>query len=75
MRFASLYVPRKSLSIDDDLLLLIRTESDRRSPSTTLRDLDVRGRLVGTGAKVDGISSSSCVYSRLDRAVWCRLRA
>jgi hypothetical protein len=62
--------PRKAFSVDDDLLLLVRTEGDRRSPGATLGDLDVRRWLVGASAKVDSISSSSSVHSRLNRAVW-----
>lgn len=66
-------IPRKSLAINDDLLLLVRAESDRGGPGATLGDLNVGGRLVGTSTEVDVISSSGGVDSRLDRSEGCGL--
>lgn len=67
-------IPRHPLSINNNLLLLIRPQRNGRRPAATLGDLNIRRRLVSTRPQENVISSNSSVHSGLNRSIWSSLR-
>lgn len=59
-------IPRQSLSVDDNLLTLVRRNHIRRPCRSALRDLDVRRRRVRPSPQVDSRSSRGSIDGRLD---------
>lgn len=62
-------LPRHVLSIDDNPFRAIGSNSNGRGSSPALANLNVPGRPISATSEVNGVASSSSVYSGLDGTV------